>query len=154
MLAVHFEACIWVVASKSLLGTQSVNRLLVGGRHVDVAFGSPAGGPTSTVLAADSVEGHVAILDASAVECLEFEVGIVFGLVVAVGETRREGDVVFVVVAAVENQEQGASHFVAAEADGTPGALCRHAQAEVDVCIAIIGDGEGEGEGAVWADEG
>lgn len=154
VLAVHLEARIWIVAGKSLLGAQSVNRLLVGRRHVDVAFASSAGGPASTVLVADGVEGHVAALDAGAVECLELEVGIVLGLVVSVGQARREGDVVFVVVAAVEDQEQRASHFVAAEANGAPGALRRHAQAEVDVCIAIFGDGEGEGEGAVRADEG
>lgn len=154
MFAVHLEACIGIVASKILVGAQSVNRLLVGRRHVDVAFACSAGGPASTVLVADGIEGHVAVLDASAVECLELEVGIVFGLVFAVGQARREGDVVFVVVAAVEDQEQRAGHFVAAEANGAPGALSRHAQAEVDVCVAIVGDGQGKGEAAVGADEG
>lgn len=154
VLAVHLEACIWVVAGEPLLGAQSVNRLLVGRRHVNVAFVSSAGGPASTVLVADGIKGHVAVLDARAVERLELEIGIVFGLVVAVGQARREGDVVFVVIAAVEDQEQRAGHFVAAEADGAPGALSRHAQAEVDVCVAIVGHGEGKGEAAVRADEG
>lgn len=154
MLAVHLEACIWVVASEPLLGAQSVNRLLVGRRHVDVALASPTSGPASTVLVADGIKRHVAVLDAGTVECLELEVGIVFGLVVAVGQARRKGDVVFVVVAAVEDQEQRAGHFVAAEANGAPGALRRHAQAEVDVSVAIVGHGEGKGEAAIGADEG
>lgn len=59
-----------------------------------------------------------------------------------------------IILAAIEDEEQGARHVVAAEADGAPGALCRDAQAEVDVCVAVVGNGEGEGEGAIGGDEG
>lgn len=59
-----------------------------------------------------------------------------------------------IILAAIENEEQGARHVVATEADGAPGAICRDAQAEVDVCIAVVGDGEGEGEGTIGRDKG
>lgn len=59
-----------------------------------------------------------------------------------------------IILAAIEDEEQGARHVVAAEADGAPGAICRDAQAKVDVCIAVVGNGEGEGEGAIGRNKG
>lgn len=154
VLAVHLEVCIRFVVAEALLGAQGIDGLLVRGRHINVTLGGAARGPASTVLVANGVEHHVAVLDAGAVKNLELEVGVVFGLVVAVGQTRGEGDVVAIVLAAVEDEEEGAGHVVAAEANGAPGALSGHAQAEVDVCVAVVGDGEGEGEAVVGRDEG
>lgn len=59
-----------------------------------------------------------------------------------------------IILAAIEDEEQGARHVVATEADGAPGAIGRDAQAEVDVCITVVGNGEGEGEGAIGRNKG
>lgn len=84
MFAVHLEVRIHLVVAEAFFASQSVNGLLVGRRHIDVALGSAAGWPASAVLVADGIEGHEAILNAGAVEDVKLEVGIVFGLVVSV----------------------------------------------------------------------
>lgn len=84
VFAVHLEVRIHLVVAEAFFASQSVNGLLVWRRHIDVAPGSAAGWPASAVLVADGIEGHEAILNAGAIEDVKLEVGIVFGLVVAV----------------------------------------------------------------------
>lgn len=84
VFAVHLEVRIHLVVAEAFFASQSVNSLLVWRRHIDIALGSAAGWPASAVLVADGIKGHEAILNASTVEDVKLEVGIVFGLVVAV----------------------------------------------------------------------
>lgn len=84
VFAMHLEVRIHLVVAETFLASQSVNGLLVWRRHIYVALGSAASWPASAVLVADGIKGHVAILNAGAVEDVKLEVGIVFRLVVAI----------------------------------------------------------------------